>query len=202
MKKRLGYHLLCTYIFYVLLAVTFVWDYFYRDGEKLWRIGLIYVTIFAARVLFSKTFLRKSKGVYVVTLVFIFFAMYLANVMNFYAFEAYDKILHFASGILLAFYGLIYCVYLCGDQSNKSINPIILVAFPFLFSVACAGLWELWEFATDSIFGLTAQNGSLNDTMWDIICGTIGGIISCTFIYLHIKIKNIKFIQTIINEMK
>ena len=69
MKKRLGYHLLCTYIFYVLLAVTFVWDYFYRDGEKLWRIGLIYVTIFAARVLFSKTFLRKSKGAYVVTLV-------------------------------------------------------------------------------------------------------------------------------------
>ena len=46
MKKRLGYHLVCTYVFYVLLAVTFVWDYFYRDGEKLWRIGLIYITIF------------------------------------------------------------------------------------------------------------------------------------------------------------
>ena len=56
MKKRLGYHLVCTYVFYVLLAVTFVWDYFYRDGEKLWRIGLIYITIFAARFLFSKTF--------------------------------------------------------------------------------------------------------------------------------------------------
>ncbi len=83
MKKRLGYHLVCTYVFYVLLAVTFVWDYFYRDGEKLWRVGLIYITIFAARFLFSKTFLRKSKGAYVVTLVFIFFAMYLANVMNF-----------------------------------------------------------------------------------------------------------------------
>lgn len=76
------------------------------------------------------------------------------------------------------------------------------MAFPFLFSVACAGIWELWEFATDSIFGLTAQNGSLNDTMWDIICGTIGGMISCTFIYIHIKFKNIKFIQAIMNEMK
>ena len=38
--------------------------------------------------------------------------------------------------------------------------------------------------------------------MWDIICGTIGGMIYYTFIYLHIKFKNMKFIQAIMNEMK
>ena len=200
MKNKLDYHLKCTYLFYVLLAVTFVWDYLYRGGEKSLRIGLIYITIFAARFLFSKTFLKKSRGGYVVTLVFIFFSMYLANVMNFYAFEAYDKVLHFASGILLAFYGLIYCVYLCRD--SKDVNPMIMIVFSFIFGVAAAGFWEVWEFATDSIFGLTAQNGSLNDTMWDIICGTIGGAISCVFIYIHIKVKNLKFIKAIIEEIK
>lgn len=202
MKKSFSYDLKCTYLFYVLLALTFVWDYFCRGGEKAWRIGLIYITVFIARFLFSKTFLRKSKGAYVVTLVFIFFSMYLANVMNFYAFEAYDKILHFTSGILLAFYGLIYCVYLCGNEESKTINPMIIVVFSFFFSVACAGLWEVWEFTTDSVFGLTAQNGSLNDTMWDIICGSIGGIISCLLICFHIKVKKIKFVQSIIDEMK
>lgn len=202
MKKNYSYDLKLTYFFYVLLAVTFVLDYFYRGGEKAFRIGLIYITIFAARILFTKTFLKKSRMAYVVTLIFIFFAMYLANVMNFYAFDAYDKILHFVSGILLAFYGLIYCVYLCGYKESESINPMMMVVFPFLFAVACAGVWEIWEFATDSIFGLTAQNGSLNDTMWDIICGSIGGIISCTVIYIHAKLRPIKFVQYIIDYVR
>ena len=201
MKKKLGYDVKCTYLFYILLAVTFVWDYFYRNGEKAGRIALIYITIFIARFLFSKTFLKKSKIAYVVLLIFIVFSMYLANVMNFYAFESYDKILHFTSGILLAFYGLICCVHLCGNEKNKSVSPILLVVFPLLFAVASAGVWEIWEFTTDSLFGLTAQNGSLNDTMWDIICGSIGGLISCSLIYLHIKGKKIKFIQAIMDEM-
>lgn len=201
MKKNLSYDMKFTYLFYILLGVTFIWDYFSRGGEKAWRIGLIYITIFAARFLFSKTFLKKSKAAYVVTLVFIFFAMYLANVMNFYAFEFYDKILHFASGVLLAFYGLILFVYLCGSEEDSGVRSMAFVVVPFLFAVACAGVWEIWEFATDSIFGLTAQNGSLNDTMWDIITGTVGGMISCFLIYIHIKVKKIALVKAVINEM-
>ena len=48
-----------------------------------------------------------------------------------------------------------------------------MVVFSLLFAIACAGVWEIWEFSTDQIFGFTAQNNSLHDTMWDIICGTV-----------------------------
>lgn len=201
MKKDMTYDKVITYSFYLLLAVTLLWDVTLRGGEKAGRIGLIYITIFAARIVFTKTFLKRSKAAYVVTLTFIFFSMYLASVMNFYAFEYYDKILHLASGVLLAFFGLIIYIYLCGNIENKTMRKIAMVVFPFLFAVAAAGIWEIWEYATDKIFGLTAQNNSLDDTMWDIICGTVGAVFSCFLIYLYTKGKNIKFIKTVISEM-
>lgn len=202
MKKQMKYDVKITYMFYLLLAITAVWDIFARNDEKVFRIALIYVTIFITRILFNKTFLNKSKAGYVVSLTFIFFSMYLANVMNFYSIPHYDKFLHLISGVLLAFYGLILYVFLCGNKENQLMRPIAMVIFSLIFAIACAGVWEIWEFTTDQIFGLTAQNNNLHDTMWDIICGTIGGSFSCFLMYLHIKGKNIQIVKMILRDME
>ena len=98
--------------------------------------------------------------------------------------------------------GFILFLHITDGKGMSTCKRYAPVLFSIIFSIAGAAVWEIWEFSTDQLFGFLSQNNSLHDTMWDIICGTIGGIISCTFIYLHIKIKNIKFIQTIINEMK
>ena len=71
-----------------------------------------------------------------------------------------------------------------------------------MFSIASAGVWEMWEFSTDQLFGFASQNNSLNDTMWDIICGSIMGIIANIPIYLYIRGMKIKFIENLIQEMK
>ncbi|MBI6871836.1 hypothetical protein [Clostridium aciditolerans] len=202
MKKHMKYDTIITYIFYILLATTLVWDIFARGSGKVFRIGLIYITIFIARLLFNKTFLKKSKAGYVLALIFIFFSMYLANVMDFYSIPNYDKLLHLVSGVLLAFLGLIIYIFLCGNKENLTMRPIAMVVFPLLFAIACAGAWEIWEFTTDQIFGFTAQNNSLHDTMWDIICGTVGGSFSCFFMYLYIKGKNIRIVKMIIKDME
>lgn len=196
------YNSIITYIFYVLLTITLIWDIFAGGGGKVFRIVLIYITIFIVRWLFNKTFLKKSKAGYVLALVFIFFSMYLTNVMNFYSIPHYDKFLHLISGVLLAFYGLIIYIFLCGNKENPSMKPIAMVIFPLLFAIACAGMWEIWEFTTDQIFGFTAQNNSLHDTMWDIICGTTGGSFSCFLMYLYIKGKNIRIVKMIIEDME
>lgn len=196
MKREINLQSKITYLFYGLLAITLVWDYFFRNGEKLFRIILIYGTIFFARILFNKTFLKRSKVAYYIAIGFIFFAMYLANVMNFYSIPHYDKILHLSSGVLLGYIGLIIYTYYFGSLDNKNNKPMGSILFVFLFTVAVAGLWEIWEFTTDALFNLTAQNG-LEDTMWDIICGTVGGIIFCSIIYIHIKYKKIKLVEDI-----
>ncbi len=72
--------------------------------------------------------------------------------------------------------------------------------FVIMFSISSAGIWEIWEFTTDSLFNLQAQNG-LVDTMWDIILGTVSGIIMSIPIYAYAKGKNIKFIDRIVKEV-
>lgn len=190
-----------TVSFYLLLIVTSIWDVLARGGVKVPRIILIGITILAAKILFTRTFLKKSRAAYLTTLAFIFFSMYLANVMNFYAIPYYDKILHFFSGIILATFGFIIYVNFFGDRDNKTVKPMAMVIFLIFFCAGSAALWEIWEFTTDSLFNLTAQNG-LVDTMWDIILGTGGGLFVIYPVYLYEKGKEIKILKKIAEEMK
>ena len=190
---------LLTMIFYILLLVTVIIDSLYRDGIKFWRIILIFVTIFVVRIIFNKTFLKKFLSAYIITIIFIFISMYLANVWDFYAIDNYDKFLHFISGILIGFLGLVIYIYLSNGNINNEMKPITIFIFPLIFSIAIAGVWEIWEFSTDQVFGLTAQ-WDLEDTMWDIILGSLGGGISSGLIYYSNKSKKIRVIQRLINK--
>lgn len=189
-----------TFLFIILTLLTGMYDYLFRSGEKFPRVILLIVVICGCYLLFAKTFLHKSRIAYYIALVFIFISIYLANLWDFYGLPSYDKFLHLVSGILLAFYGLIIYCNLCGkDIKDLSKNKMIFV-FPFIFCLAAAGGWEIWEFTTDSLFNLNAQNNSLLDTMTDIICGTVGGILSCVLLYTHYRIRKIKLISAIIKE--
>lgn len=201
MKRKLKYDDLITIMFMILLAITYGWDAIARDGIKCPRILLIVLTLIFARIVFKNTFLRKSRAAYVVTMAFIFASMYLANVFDFYGFLHYDKILHLASGVILAVFGFIIYIYLGNNQIHKEMRPAAMIFFSLVFTIAAAGVWEIWEFSTDQIFGLTAQMNSLHDTMWDIICGTIGGLIMNIPIAMYSKGKQIRLLSKIVEEM-
>lgn len=201
MRTKFKYDFI-TIIFYILLAATAVWDYIYRDGGKLGRILLIYITIFIAKIIFTKTFMKQFNSLYKITLGFIFISMYLANVFNFYSLEYYDKFLHLISGVILGIIGLVFYMYLSNNSLDNKMKKSTVIIFPMMFAIAAAGIWEIWEFATDQMFGLMAQFNDLHDTMWDIICGTIGGGFTAFLIYLSLKGKNIKGISNIIKDKK
>lgn len=189
-------------IFTVILIITAIYDVFFRDGEKLFRIGLTFITVIIVYLLFIKSFLKGAKIIYYINMSFVLLSMYLASVWNFYSITNYDKFLHLLSGAIIAIIGYVLYIYLTNEASRKEINPLTPAIFVILFATAAAGAWEIWEFTTDSLFGLTAQNNSLNDTMWDIICGTVVGIITAIPIYINSKSNNIKIINRIINEIE
>lgn len=119
--------------------------------------------------------------------------MYLGNVCNFYTLiNHYDKILHLLSGIIIGIIGLIIYAHFTKEYMKK-LNPKLMIIFVFIFCVALAGCWEIWEFTGDRLWGFQSQNNSLVDTMTDIICGTVGGIISLFPIYGFAKGKRIDF---------
>ncbi|WP_291627215.1 hypothetical protein [Clostridium sp.] len=201
-EKRSNRELIVAEIFTVILIITGIYDYFARDGEKLFRIGLTFVTIILVYLLFIKGFLKGARIIYYINMTFVFLSMYLASVWNFYSITNYDKFLHLLSGAIIAIIGYILFIYLTNDISRKEMNPLTSAIFVILFATAAAGVWEIWEFTTDSLFGLTAQNNSLNDTMWDIICGTVIGLITAIPIYINSKTNNIKIINRIISEIE
>lgn len=200
--KHINKEFMVAVIFTIVLIITAIYDFIARDGEKLFRIALTFVTIVLVYLLYIKSFLKGAKIIYYINMTFIFLAMYLANVWNFYSIPNYDKFLHLLSGAIIAIIGYILFIYLTNDISRKEMNPLTPAIFVILFATAAAGVWEIWEFTTDSLFGLSAQNNSLNDTMWDIICGTVVGIITAIPIYIHSKGRDIKIINTIINEIE
>ena len=190
-----------------ILVITAIYDFMFRGGEKLFRIGLMAVTLWIMYFVYKKTFLRKARISFYLIYSFIIGAMYLGNVFDFYIIiPMYDKILHLLSGLIIGLIGYILFLHLSNGSGGNSFKRYMPILFSIIFSIAAAGVWEIWEFSTDQLFGFASQNNSLHDTMWDIICGTLMGIISNIPIYLYyIKGKKIKFIENInkqINETK
>ncbi len=59
--------------FFVLLGITLAFNIFFQDGNKLFRIILTAVAVIIMKVVFTISFLKKSKASYTATLTFIFF---------------------------------------------------------------------------------------------------------------------------------
>ena len=79
----------------------------------------------------------------------------------------WDKMLHTASGFVMYFMGLCLGELLAGKACGEKRRVVIATLFAFVFSVAIAGLWELFEFAGDSLFGTNNQawqGGLLGET--------------------------------------
>ena len=191
----------------VILLITTIYDFIFRGGEKLFRIGLMAITLWIMYFVYKKTFLRKARISFYLIYSFIIGAMYLGNVFDFYTIiPMYDKILHLLSGLIIGMIGYILFLHVSNGSEDNSFKRYMPMLFSIIFSIAAAAVWEIWEFSTDELFGFASQNNSLNDTMWDIICGTLMGIVANIPIYLyHIKSKKIKFIENInkqINEGK
>lgn len=201
MKRKLMYDTYITIVLFVLIAATLIYNYLFRSGDKVERLFLIAGTIIAVRVVFKKTFLKKSKAAYISILCFIMLAMYFGNVLSFYTYiPHYDKVLHFISGMIIGILGLIIYSYFT-KENIENMNVKFSVFFLFIFITSLAGIWEIWEFSTDKIFGLNSQFNSLNDTMTDIIAGTVGGLITLVYVYIFGIKRKSKFLMKILEEV-
>lgn len=183
-------------IFYILLVITLPFKIMDGDYSKVFSIFLTFITVLFISFLFSKTKIKLPATVYCIALIFVFLSMYLGKIINLYRFfPHWDKFLHLTSGPILTLIGYIIFLNLTNKEALNRTKPIIGILFAVFFSVACAGCWEIFEYTSDNLFGLNAQNGSLIDTMDDIICGSIGGTLMGIIMYLPLIGKDIPFFK-------
>ena len=120
---------------------------------------------------------------YYAVLTFILLSVFAGRTLKFYSIVPYwDKILHFASGFIAAAAGKEIYIKFGGNTKNPALTNLFIIAFAI--SIAC--VWEIYEFTADALLGTSSQNGSLSDTMLDIIAGTASALIS---ILVQNKIK-------------
>ncbi len=189
-KKDYGFNDYFEMALYFLALTCFIYFLFKGNKTKTLQPVLTILVLYSIRILLRKFNLLPLSGLRFSILTFIFVTMFLANEFNFYSYIPHlDKIEHLLSGILLTFIGMSLFKYLSGKEQYLKVSAPTIVLFSFFFSTAMAGLWEVFEFSTDIIFSLNSQNGSLTDTMTDIICGSVGALF--TSIYLYYKVHKL-----------
>lgn len=121
------------------------------------------------------------------SLIFVFLASSLGSVLNLYATVGiYDRVVHYLSGVILAFAGYYVCELLFKAKEIKDNGDFAKDLFALLFSCACAGFWEIYEFTVDMLLDMGSQGDNFN-TMGDIVAGVLGA-----FTYLLIRFISVK----------
>lgn len=123
---------------------------------------------------------------------FCFASLVMGDLFGFYGrFAWWDTILHGISGIMLGILG--YALYNTINP-NDSHSPIWVSIWIICFALAAGAMWEIWEYATDGIFGLNSQEflissgtfddavplqgrDALKDTMSDLILDFLGAFV-------------------------
>lgn len=142
-------------------------------------------------------------AIVVVYYLFLYCAIYLGEIKNFYYHIPYwDAALHFFSGAMLGALGFILVDILNKDRNVKvDLSPFFVALFAFSFAMAITVLWELYEFAFDDILGLNMQKfrtesgiplpgrEALSDTMEDMYLATLAALIPTTIGYISSKFE-------------
>ena len=129
-------------------------------------------------------------GIYILYFVFLYCAIYLGEVWDFfYRVPHWDTLLHAFSGAMLGALGFVLVDVLNrSEQVRVSLSPFFVALFAFCFALAVGALWEVYEFAMDGALGLNMQkhttqtgvalagHGALADTMKDLIIDALSAL--------------------------
>jgi hypothetical protein len=131
----------------------------------------------------------------ILAIIFVFASLFLGEVHGYYTrFWWWDLVLHTSSGLLMGILGFLLVHVLNETEDiNLHMTPGFVAFFAFTFAVGVGTLWEVFEFAMDSLFAMNMQKpmlgdpSGLTDTMWDMIVNTLGALVIAVLGYGYLK---------------
>ncbi|WP_238948526.1 hypothetical protein [Clostridium sp. YIM B02569] len=189
-KRNYGFNDYFELFLYALAVICSIYFLIRGDMQRTLQPILIILVLTVIKALINKSRIPISTGLRFSVLAFIFVTMFFANEFKGYSFIPYlDKIEHLSSGVILFYIGSLILELINKNETNK-LNVKTIILFSLFFAIAMAGVWEIYEFTTDRLFGLRSQNNSLVDTMGDIICGSIGALFTSIYTYKNFKVNS------------
>ncbi|MET1179502.1 hypothetical protein ABG775_16365 [Peribacillus simplex] len=187
MNRKLVISLSLVYVLFMAALSIF----FYSADETFKSLvsigGVVCGAIPLLLALFTK--LQFNLPIIISYLIFLFGSQFLGSILGWYGLGWWDTLLHLLSGSLLAFTGIALYERLVFRNAGKEISPWFVFLFTLSFSALGGVIWEIYEFSSDQLFGMTLQGGGNKDTMIDLIADTIGGLIIAVWAGVRTKIK-------------
>lgn len=164
----------------LVLKVIYILTLLYAclDIHKAMDVVMIIVSCvlpFAIPSIFKICGKKMSDEMIALNLIFIYFASLIGSCLGGYRLLYFDKVIHFASGILAFTFGLL--VYRCWvkDKMSDSFRHV----FCHLFNLSIAVCWEFYEYFMLVVFNhdcIKHYATGVHDALTDMLCAFCGGI--------------------------
>ncbi|MDD7794271.1 hypothetical protein [Clostridium sp. 'White wine YQ'] len=185
--------IILTLIFEIIVLITAVTTIFSAKWGDLALCGLAFVCLFLPFIISA---ILKSKNISLppsfklVTVIFIFSAQYLGEIIDFYTmFWWWDLLLHGVFG----FYATLTGFYLIkgnfdkGSEATEKRYLLFKIIFAFSLAITLGTLWEIFEYLGDYFLKTSMAAGGLEDTMSDIMIKLVGSTLYSTIYYFSEK---------------
>jgi hypothetical protein len=185
-------HSLKAFIFIMGCWCIYINDWFWSLGCFL----VFFITLIPSIV--KKNYNVTLPWIMEFLMVFAFSLHIWGKTLKFYHIPYYDKVAHIIASAIVAFFALMIIYILDKYWSGLHMDLPMIAFFIAIFTVAIGALWEIGEFTFDIIFRGKLQHG-LQDTMIDLICDLIAGILVAVGGTLAIRKGRLK---AVIGELK
>ncbi|WP_149588093.1 hypothetical protein [Tabrizicola flagellatus] len=129
-------------------------------------------------LLASRIGLRLPPSFLAAIAAFVLATLYLGEVYDFYnRFWWWDLALHFGSAMGFGILGFLL-VFMLFEGDRYAAPPWAIGALSFCLAITVGTLWELFEYAMDTLFGFNMMKSGLPDTMGDFIVNTLGAALA------------------------
>ncbi|MDR1363525.1 MAG: hypothetical protein LBJ35_05695 [Spirochaetaceae bacterium] len=181
--------------------------FFRNEGDYgliLLQCALGLVILFLPGLLEKRCKVIIENFVYIFFVIFLFAAIILGEVHDFYyRVPHWDTLLHACSGIMLGALGVSVIDILNNSKKVQlNLSEGFAALFAFFFAVSLGAIWEIYEYLIDSFLGFNMQRyrlkdgtlllgqSALYDTMKDLIVDVLGALAICIIGYAMLKQKN------------
>ncbi|TDX52124.1 hypothetical protein [Orenia marismortui] len=190
-------------LFRLFLLGAIVGNVLTQNWFNLFASVLMLLLTYLPLLLEEKAYIYIPPSFQMIILVFIFASLYLGELNEYYLkFWWWDIMLHTLSGIILGFIGFILIYILNRDSKvNLALSGLFIAIFSFTFAVTAGVLWEIFEFAMDSLLGSNMQKSGLDDTMGDLIVDALGALFTSTIGYIYSKKKGTSYLRNLIKDL-
>lgn len=145
---------------------------------------VVFVTLAALALTFlpgllaSRVGLRLPPSFLAAIALFVLATLYLGEVQDFYdRFWWWDMALHFGSAMGFGILGFLL-VFMLFQGDRYAAPPWAVGALSFCLAMTVGALWEIFEYAMDTLFGFNMMKSGLPDTMGDLILDAVGAALA------------------------